>query len=225
MHPHKTKKNHDLKPIFLITAGPTREHLDPVRFFSNPSTGKMGYALARAARDRGAAVILVSGPVALRAPRGVRLVRVERAGEMRREVLRRHADIIIMAAAVADYRPKRRLARKMKKGPQKINVPMVRTGDILAELGRMKGDRILVGFAAETGALVREAGRKLREKNLDMVVANDVSRPGAGFASDYNRAVIIDRAGNVTRLARMRKDALARIIIRRCLALYRSPAV
>ncbi|MCX6338501.1 MAG: hypothetical protein NTX71_01095 [Candidatus Aureabacteria bacterium] len=213
-----------LKPVFLITAGPTREYLDPVRFFSNPSTGKMGYALARTARDRGAKVILVSGPVALRAPGGVRLVRVESANEMRREVMRRRADVVIMAAAVADYRPEKRLSRKMKKGSRQINVPMARTGDILAELGRKKGNRILVGFAAETGALVREARRKLREKDLDMIVANDVFRPDAGFASDYNRAVIIDRDGNVTRLARMRKDALARIIIRRCLDLYSSPA-
>jgi phosphopantothenoylcysteine decarboxylase/phosphopantothenate--cysteine ligase len=208
-----------LKPVFLITAGPTREYLDPVRFFSNPSTGRMGYALARAARDRGAEVILVSGPVALRAPGGVRLVRVESANEMCREVMRRRADIIIMAAAVADYRPAKRLSRKVKKGSRQINVPMVRTGDILAELGRKKGNGILVGFAAETGAPVREASRKLGEKNLDMIVANDISRQGAGFASDYNRAVIIDRVRNVTRLPRMRKDALARIIVRRCLDL------
>ena len=210
-----------MKPVFLITAGPTREYLDPVRFFSNPSTGRMGYALARAARDRGAEVILVSGPVALRAPGGVRLVRVESANEMRREVLRwcGRADVVIMAAAVADYRPAKRLSRKMKKGSRQINVPMARTGDILAELGRKKGNGILVGFAAETGAPVREASRKLREKNLDMIVANDISRPGAGFASDYNRAVIIDRVRNVTRLPRMRKDALARIIVRRCLGL------
>jgi phosphopantothenoylcysteine decarboxylase / phosphopantothenate---cysteine ligase len=214
-----------VKPVFLITAGPTREYLDPVRFFSNPSTGKMGYALARAARDGGAKVILVSGPVALRAPGGVRLVRVESANEMRREVMRRRADVVIMAAAVADYRPEKRLSRKMKKGSRQINVPMVRTGDILAGLGRKKGNGILVGFAAETGALVREARRKLREKNLDMIVANDVSRPDAGFASDYNRVVIIDRDGNVTRLPKMRKDALARIIVRRCFDLYSSPAV
>ena len=210
-----------MRPVFLITAGPTREYLDPVRFFSNPSTGRMGYALARAARDRGAKVILVSGPVALCAPGGVRLVRVESANEMRREVLRWRggADVIIMAAAVADYRPAKRLSRKMKKGSRQINVPMVRTADILAELGRKKGNGILVGFAAETGAPVREARRKLREKNLDMIVANDISRPDAGFASDYNRAVIIDRVENVTRLPRMRKDALARIIVRRCLGL------
>ncbi len=215
-----------MKPVFLITAGPTREYLDPVRFFSNPSTGRMGYALARAARDRGAEVILVSGPVALRAPRGVKLVRVGSAEEMRREVMRRRmrADVIIMAAAVADYRPEKRLPRKMKKGSRQIDVRMVKTVDILAELGRKKGSRVLAGFAAETGDPVREAARKLGEKNLDMIVANDVSRPDAGFASDYNRAVIMDRAGNVARLQRMRKDALAAIIVRRCLDLYSSPA-
>ena len=208
-----------MKPTFLITAGPTREYLDPVRFLSNPSTGKMGYALARAARDAGAGVTLVSGPVSLRPPKRVRLIRVETAGEMYREVLRHYdrAGVVIMAAAVADYRPAKRLSKKMKKGGRELQLSMVRTRDILSALGEEKGKRLLVGFAAETGAVVKEAGRKLKEKNLDLIVANDVSRRDAGFASDYNRAVIIDRGGNIERLPRMKKDKLARLIVRRCL--------
>ena len=208
-----------MRPVFLITAGPTREYLDPVRFFSNPSSGKMGFSLARAARNAGARVILVSGPVALRPTKGVKLIRVESAQEMCQEVLRhyRDADIVIMAAAVADYRPEKRLDKKVKKGRGAISVRMVRTPDILALLDKKRRKRLLVGFAAETGSLVREARRKLREKNLDMIVANDVSRRDAGFGSDYNRALIIDKNGTVTRLPRMSKDSLAGIIVRQCL--------
>jgi phosphopantothenoylcysteine decarboxylase/phosphopantothenate--cysteine ligase len=213
-----------VKPVFLITAGPTREYLDPVRFLSNPSSGRMGYAIARAARARGSKVILVSGPVSLDPPKGVRTIHVESAEEMRREVMRARgsASIVIMAAAVADYKPQRRSAGKIKKGTRRIDMPMVRTRDILAELGRKKGNSILVGFAAETSDIEREAKRKLGEKNLDLIVANDVSRLDSGFASDYNRAVIIDRMGKVARLPRMRKDALARIIVQRCLDLVSS---
>lgn len=208
-----------MKPIFLITAGPTREYLDPVRFLSNPSTGKMGYALARAARDSGARVILVSGPVTLRPPKGVRLIRVESAEEMYREVMLRHekSDVVIMAAAVADYKPEKHSGKKLKKAANRLTLRMVRTKDILLALGHRKGRRVLVGFAAETGLRLKEAMRKLEIKNLDLVVANDVSRPGSGFAGDYNQAVIINRERNVERLARMRKDRLARLIIRRCL--------
>ncbi|MEJ2745421.1 MAG: phosphopantothenoylcysteine decarboxylase [bacterium] len=213
-----------MKPVFLVTAGPTREYLDPVRFLSNPSTGKMGYAIARAARARGSKVILVSGPVSLGPPKGVRTIHVESSEEMRKAVMRaiKDASIVIMSAAVADYRPHRRLSRKMKKGACRIDLPMVRTRDILAELGWKRGNRILVGFAAETGKPEREARRKLEEKNLDLIVANDVSRRDSGFASDYNRAVIIGRAGKVTRFPRMRKDFLAKVIVQRCLDLYTS---
>jgi phosphopantothenoylcysteine decarboxylase/phosphopantothenate--cysteine ligase len=213
-----------VKPTVLVTAGPTREYVDPVRFLSNPSTGKMGYALARAARDRGARVILVSGPVTLRAPKGVRVVRVESAAEMCREVMRlyRDADVVIMAAAVADYRPEKRSRSKMKKGSRALTVRMVKTEDILYILGKRKGKRILIGFAAETGSLLREARRKLEEKKLDMIVANDVSRRAAGFASDYNRGVLIDRDGNVQRLPLMSKEKLARLVIGRCFRLTAS---
>lgn len=208
-----------MKPVFLITAGPTREYLDPVRFFSNPSSGKMGYALARAARNHGAGVILVSGPVALKPPKGVTLIRVESAREMYREVMRcfPRAAIVIMAAAVADYRPAQCLGRKMKKAQGSVSVRMVKTTDILTELGKKKGRKLLAGFAAETGSLLREARRKMREKNLDLIIANDVSRRKSVFGSDYNTVVILDREGSVERLPRMRKETLARIIIQRCL--------
>ncbi|MCX6358040.1 MAG: hypothetical protein NT045_09260 [Candidatus Aureabacteria bacterium] len=208
-----------MKPVFLITAGPTREYFDPVRFISNPSSGKMGYALARAARDAGARVVLVSGPVALSPPRGVTVVPVGTAIEMRRAVLRhsRSSDVVIMAAAVADYRPSRTLRRKMKKGPGRISVAMVRTRDILAEMGKGKGKTRLVGFAAETGSIVREATRKLRAKNLDMIVANNISRRDSGFASDFNKAVILHRDGKIERLPLMPKPRLARHIVSRCM--------
>lgn len=208
-----------MKPRFLVTAGPTREHLDPVRFLSNPSSGKMGYALARAALRAGARVTLVSGPVALKAPRGARLVRVETAEEMRRAVWRlaRDADVVIMAAAVADYRPRERLRRKIKKGSRTMRVELVRTADILAGLGARKGERFLVGFAAETGDPRREARRKLEAKNLDLIVANDVSRPGAGFGSDRNEVFLIDGDGRCEKIPLTTKASLARRIVRRCL--------
>ena len=209
-------------PTVLVTAGPTREYMDPVRFISNPSSGKMGYALARAARRAGARVVLVSGPVDLRPPRGVRLVRVESAREMYRAVMAefRRADILVMAAAVSDYRPARRLRRKMKKGRRRMTLALVRTDDILAAAAARKGKKIVAGFAAETGDPLREARRKLEEKGLDLIVGNDVSSPGAGFGSDLSRAVVvIGRGGGVERFAKMKKDALARLVIRRCIDL------
>jgi len=210
-----------LRITFLVTAGPTREYIDPVRFLSNPSSGKMGYALAGAAVKAGARAILISGPTALRPPKEVKFVPVESAGEMRVAVManKRAADVIIMAAAVADYRPDKKLTKKMKKSANRISLPMVRTPDILAELGRKKAGKILVGFAAETGSMLREGRRKLEEKNLDMIIANDVSRSGCGFGGDYNKAIIMDREGNVDRMPRMRKDRLAAIIVRRALLL------
>lgn len=208
-----------LKHTFLITAGPTREYLDPVRFFSNPSSGRMGYSLARVALDRNAEVVLVTGPVDLRPPRKAKLIRVESAGEMYAAVMREYprADVVIMAAAVADYRPKRRLTGKMKKREGDLTVKMSRTRDILAALGKRDGRHFIVGFAAETGNILKEARRKLTEKNVDMVVGNDVSRPDAGFGSDFNRGVIVERDGSAHRFPLMRKEELARLIIRRCM--------
>ncbi len=211
---------------FLVTAGPTREYLDPVRFISNPSSGRMGYAVAEAALRAGGRVTLVSGPVALVPPAGVRLIEVETAEEMRRAVRDEAAgaDVVVMAAAVADYRPARRSRRKLKKGPSSLSVRMVRTPDILAELGRRRGKALLVGFAAETGDPAREAARKLAQKGLDLVIGNDVSRRGSGFGSGFNEAVFVGRNGECERLPRMRKERLARLIVRRCLALRGSGA-
>jgi phosphopantothenoylcysteine decarboxylase / phosphopantothenate---cysteine ligase len=181
----------------LVTAGPTVEDIDPVRFVSNRSSGRMGYRLAEAARDRGARVVLVSGPTALPTPSGIELVAVRSAEEMARAVAARvsPATIVAMAAAVADYRPATVSPTKVKKTEGPATLEMVRTTDILRSLGQAKGDRLLVGFAAETDHVLEHARKKLREKNLDLIVANDVSRAGAGFGGDTNAAVLIDRDG------------------------------
>jgi len=182
----------------VVTAGPTRERFDPVRFLSNPSSGRMGYALAEAARDRGAEVTLVSGPVGLPAPAGVTLVRVETTREMLAAVLAAigAADVLIGAAAPADWRPAEVSPTKVKKGAGGEQVVrLVANPDILAEVGRSKGHLVLVGFAAEAGAGPEEAQRKLRDKNLDLVAFNDVREPGAGFEAPTNRVVLLDRAG------------------------------
>ncbi|MFB3826974.1 MAG: bifunctional phosphopantothenoylcysteine decarboxylase/phosphopantothenate--cysteine ligase CoaBC [Bryobacteraceae bacterium] len=195
----------------LITAGPTREPLDPVRFISNRSSGKMGYALAEAARARGAAVILVSGPVSLPPPAGVDLVRVETARQMRDAVMANleRAGIVIKAAAVADYAPVSPAGEKIKKAAGPPAFQLAPTPDILAELGRNKGSRLLVGFAAETGNLEREAHRKLEAKNCDMVVANLVGREGTGFDADENEVVLALRSGETVPLARAAKRQIA----------------
>lgn len=203
---------------FLVTAGPTREFIDPVRFLSNPSTGKMGFALAEAARRRSPRVVLVSGPTHLKPPRGVRFVPVVSAREMFEAVKReaRRADVVLMSAAVGDYRPARVFARKQKKthGPQTIR--LVRTTDILAWLGaRKRRGQVLVGFAAETHGLLRYARAKLARKNLDLVVANDVSAKDAGFAADTNRVILLWRSGKLERLPKAGKRRVASWIVRR----------
>lgn len=177
----------------LVTAGPTQEPLDPVRYITNRSSGKMGYAIAEAARDRGAKVILVSGPVSIPAPTGVTVEAVRTAREMRAAVLRRleEATIIIKSAAVGDYQVERVPQQKIKKTAARLSVELDPTPDILAEVGRKKGDRLLIGFAAETERLHQEARRKLETKNCDMVVANLVNREGVGFESDYNEVTLI----------------------------------
>ncbi|HEY6873287.1 MAG TPA: bifunctional phosphopantothenoylcysteine decarboxylase/phosphopantothenate--cysteine ligase CoaBC [Geobacteraceae bacterium] len=201
----------------LVTAGPTREELDPVRFLSNHSSGKMGYAIARAARRRGAEVALVSGPTCLEAPWGVETVAVESAQEMREAVLARVAasTVIIKAAAVADYRPRLRSAEKIKKNGDPLPLDLVKTPDILAELGKIKEDRVLVGFAAETEGLLENAARKLAEKSLDMVVANDVGQEGAGFNVDTNIVKLLFRDGKMEDLPLMGKGELADVILDR----------
>jgi len=182
----------------LVTAGPTREPLDPVRYFSNRSSGKMGLAVAVAARNRGAQVTLVAGPIALPCPAGVDLVAVVTAEQMRNAVLAHldAADVVVMAAAVADYRPAAPSAEKIKKERRgRLVVELEPTPDILAELGARRGPQVLVGFAAETGDPAAAARRKLTEKNLDLVVANDVTLPGAGFDVDTNQVEIFTRDG------------------------------
>ncbi len=205
----------------LVTAGPTRERLDPVRFLSNRSTGKMGYALAAAAAARGHDVILVSGPTALAAPSDVRLIPVESAAEMTEAVYHEaaRADVIIMAAAVADYRPKRPLDRKLKKGPGDLTLELERTEDILAALGRDKRPgQILVGFAAETDDLLAHAQAKLTAKNCDWIVANDVSRADRGFAADTNAVTLLACDGRTIPLPLASKPDIARAILDHVLA-------
>ena len=195
----------------LVTAGPTVEDIDPVRFVSNRSSGRMGYRLAEAARDRGARVVLVSGPTALRPPRGVDLVPVRSALEMAHAVAERAAGagVVAMAAAVSDYRPASASKAKIKRAEGGITLELVRTADILRSLGEAKGDRILVGFAAETEKVRENARKKLAEKSLDLIVANDVTKDGAGFGSETNEAVLIDASGGEVEVGLVSKRELA----------------
>jgi len=191
-------RRHDLDgETVLITAGPTQEPLDPVRFISNRSSGKMGYALAQAAADRGARVILISGPVQIPEPYGVKLIHVKTAVEMRSAVMEslNAATIIVKSAAVADYHLSHVPQHKMKKTAMKMSLELEPTPDILAELGQKKGDRLLIGFAAETEKLLESARQKLESKNCDMVVANLVNQESAGFESDQNEVVLVMRTG------------------------------
>jgi phosphopantothenoylcysteine decarboxylase/phosphopantothenate--cysteine ligase len=212
--------------VVLVTAGPTREPLDPVRFLSNRSSGKMGYAIAEAAAARGAHVILVSGPTALAAPPDVDVVHVETAEEMHRAVLAKleSARVVIKAAAVADYRPKQQAAGKIKKGHAVSEIALEPTPDILAELGNRKGKRVLVGFAAETDDLVANARKKLQRKNLDLVVANDVGQAGAGFDVDTNVVTILDAMGGVEELPLLSKREVADRILDRVTAVLQKSA-
>jgi phosphopantothenoylcysteine decarboxylase/phosphopantothenate--cysteine ligase len=202
----------------VITAGPTREAIDPVRTITNRSSGKMGYALAEAARARGAMVTLISGPTSLTAPPGVDIVPIETAEEMRREVLGRveKAGLLIMAAAVADYRPKVASPTKVKKSHAPTSIELEPTVDILSEVARRRtAGMLVVGFAAETERLIERATEKLKAKHLDLIVANDVSQPGIGFGSDLNEVTMIDRNGTVTALPRLPKRAVAERILDR----------
>jgi phosphopantothenoylcysteine decarboxylase/phosphopantothenate--cysteine ligase len=206
---------------FLVTAGPTREELDPVRYLSNHSSGKMGYAIARAAYRRGAEVVLVSGPVCLEPPFGVKTLRVTSAAQMREVALQEFSvsSIIVKAAAVADYRPDTRAESKMKKKGASLSLLLAQNPDILAEMGKIKGERILVGFAAETADLLENSVKKLREKNLDLIVANDVTQEGAGFSVDTNIVKILSSDGTVEDFPLMEKYLLADILLDRIVAL------
>jgi phosphopantothenoylcysteine decarboxylase/phosphopantothenate--cysteine ligase len=203
----------------VVTAGPTREPLDPVRFIGNRSSGKMGYALASAARDRGARVILVSGPTGLSAPAGVDLVQVSTAAEMRQAVISRvsEADVVIMAAAVADYAPADAAKQKLHKDHDTLTVTLVRTPDILTELGRLRAGNarpLLVGFAAETTDLIASARRKQRDKRADLIVANDVSRADAGFDVDTNEVTLVSADAEEPLSLRSKAEIAARVIDR-----------
>jgi phosphopantothenoylcysteine decarboxylase/phosphopantothenate--cysteine ligase len=211
----------------VVTAGPTREPLDPVRFFSNPSTGKMGFALAEAARDRGAEVLLVSGPVALPDPPGLTVRRVTTALEMYTAVLQAleatgGADVVVGAAAVADWRPAEVSAVKRKRGSEPLVVQLVPNPDILAEVRARGLGRVLVGFAAEAGAGPEEALRKLRAKGLDLIAFNDVRQPDAGFGADTNRVVLVDRHGQQEETGLVSKREVAERILDRVEALLGS---
>jgi phosphopantothenoylcysteine decarboxylase/phosphopantothenate--cysteine ligase len=195
----------------LVTAGPTQEPIDPVRFLSNRSSGKMGYAIAAEAAARGARVILVSGPVSLDAPPGVAVVPVRTAAEMRSAVFDRLAEatIVVKAAAVADYYVPEPAAHKIKKTGAAVSLALAPTPDILAELGQKKGDRLLVGFAAETGDVAAEARRKLIAKNCDMVAGNLVGREGTGFGAADNEVVLVLRDGGTVEIPRAPKRVVA----------------
>lgn len=201
--------------VVLVTAGPTQEPIDPVRFISNRSSGKMGYALARVAREWGARVLLVSGPTQLAPPPGVERISVRTAEEMKKEVdlHAAEASIILMVAAVADYRPETVSDGKLKKTGAPTAIRLNETEDILAGLGARKGKKILVGFSAETEALLENARKKLFKKKLDLIVANDVTQDGAGFEVETNIVKMIDSKNRVTSLPKMPKEVLARYIL------------
>jgi phosphopantothenoylcysteine decarboxylase/phosphopantothenate--cysteine ligase len=201
----------------LITAGPTREFIDPVRFISNPSSGKMGFAIAKAAAQRGATVTLVSGPSALPDPYPVKVIRVVSAKEMADAVLDRfdQADAVIKTAAVSDYRPKVQSNHKIKKGSDELALTLEKTQDILKELGTRKKDQVLVGFAAETQSLQTYATQKLLEKNLDMIVGNLIGEEDAGFGSETNKVTLFYSNGASESLALMPKHTVAGIILDR----------
>ncbi|MBI5115212.1 bifunctional phosphopantothenoylcysteine decarboxylase/phosphopantothenate--cysteine ligase CoaBC [Candidatus Poribacteria bacterium] len=201
----------------LVTAGPTHEHIDPVRYITNPSSGKMGYALAEAARERGAHTILVSGPTSLPSPAGVETIRVDTAADMAKAVFDKASDckVVIGAAAVSDYAPELAADQKIKKKPSDFTLKLKPTLDIIGELGKHKGRRLLIGFSVETRDLIENSLRKLKSKNLDMIVCNDVTQPGAGFATDTNIVTILDKKGGSEQLPQMSKLQTAHRILDR----------
>jgi len=203
----------------LVTAGPTREYLDPIRFLSNRSSGKMGYAIARAALRRGADVTLISGPSALGQPRGVKFVSVETALQMLDEVNQElpTSTVLIMSAAVSDFMPLEKSKEKIEK-PEELLLRLRQTPDILSEIGRRKDRPFTVGFAAETGSKIERARRKLQEKNMDMIIVNDVTKSGSGFDVDTNSVVILDREKEMS-LPLLSKDSVAEAIFDRLVQL------
>lgn len=208
----------------LVTAGATREYIDPVRFISNPSSGKMGYALAGEARMRGAEVVLISGKSPLTPPKGVTFVGVESADDMYAAVMQHlgWSTLVIKAAAVGDYAPESKAGVKIKKTGGELNLKLRRTRDILKEIGERKKQQIVVGFAAETEDLMTNAAVKLREKNADMIVANNVGAPGAGFEADTNEVHLLFASGAIEELPLAPKKEIAKIIFDRISGLRKS---
>jgi len=202
----------------VVSAGGTQEPMDPVRHIGNRSSGKMGYSIAEAARDRGALVVLVSGPTTLHPPVGVEVIQVQTALQMRDAIVKASAkaDALLMAAAVSDYRPKTAAKRKIKKELETLSIELVRNPDIL---GEAKGDFIRVGFAAESEDVVENARKKLVQKNLDLIVANDIAATDSGFGADTNRVIIIDRQGKVKRLPLLSKLEVAHRVLDRVVEL------
>jgi phosphopantothenoylcysteine decarboxylase/phosphopantothenate--cysteine ligase len=215
----------DLKGVkILITGGPTQEPIDPVRFITNHSSGKMGWALAKVARRRGAEVVLITGPTSFQIPRGdIKVFSIRTAEEMRETVLTQMegCSVVIKAAAVSDFRPREISQRKIKKGDSRTFLELEKTKDILKEIGEMKEDRVLVGFAAETEDLLANARKKLTEKNLDFIVVNDVTRPGAGFGSDTNQVKILYSSGQARDLPLMSKEEVSQNILDEVVKLLR----
>ena len=207
----------------LITAGPTREPIDPVRFLSNRSSGKMGFAVAAAAVRRGADVTLISGPSGQKPPKGASFVPVEKAVDMERAVLKafNKSTSLIMAAAVSDFAPAATGKSKIPKN-NIMSMELKKTSDILVKVGKSKGKRLLIGFAAETGRNIGNAMKKLKDKNLDLIVFNDISQEGAGFETDTNIVTLIDRKGKTTDYPLMKKEEIADIILNKLLELKSS---
>ena len=217
----KTPKDLGGKRV-VVTAGPTREYLDPVRFISNRSSGKMGYAVAEAARDRGAEVLLISGPATAAPPTGVETRHIETTLELQDALLEGfdQTDIVVMAAAVADYRPQAFSPNKIKKTTDQLNIPLEQNPDIAQALGdHKKKGQITVGFAAETNDLLENAQKKLIKKNCDLIVANDVLAEGAGFEGDTNIATLLDQRGNCEQLPLLSKREVADRILDRVVEL------
>lgn len=200
----------------MITAGPTVESIDPVRYLTNRSTGKMGYAIAKQAANRGAEVTLVSGPTNIAPPSNIKkLIKIESAKDMYNAIIENFDDnqVIIKSAAVADYKPKTYSDKKIKKNDDDLVIKLDRNKDIAYELGKIKKDKILVGFAAETNDLIENAKGKINKKNLDFIVANDLTESGAGFGTDTNIVKIIDKNGNIANYPQMKKEEVADVIL------------
>jgi phosphopantothenoylcysteine decarboxylase/phosphopantothenate--cysteine ligase len=200
---------------FVITAGPTREAIDPIRYLSNRSSGKMGYAIAEAAIKAGHDVVLISGPVNLDPPRGVQLTSISTADEMH-DAVHRHVlecDVLVMCAAVADYKPAKASARKINKSAKLWSLDLIPTRDILASLSKRERQFLVVGFAAETNDVEENAKKKLRAKNCDIIVANDVSDPNCGMESDENEVTIFFKSGAPKKISRAPKKNIARELV------------